>query len=62
MLKQEPRLEAMTLYEYLVEKYLGQYEPTLRTVQRRVQVWKALYGDPKEVIFEISHPYMCIST
>jgi hypothetical protein len=55
MLKAEPRLEAMTLYEYLVEKYPGQYEPTLRTVQRRVQAWKALYGDPKEVMFEIRH-------
>jgi hypothetical protein len=55
MLKQEPRLEAMTLYEYLVEKYPGQYEQTLRTVQRRVQAWKALYGDPKEVMFEIRH-------
>jgi hypothetical protein len=54
-LKQEPRLEAMTLYEYLVEKYPGQYEQTLRTVQRRVQAWKALYGDPKEVMFEIRH-------
>jgi hypothetical protein len=55
ILKQEPRLEAMTLYEYLVEKYPGQYEQTLRTVQRRVQAWKALYGDPKEVMFEIRH-------
>ena len=55
MLKQEPRLEAMTLYEYLVEKYPGQYEQTLRTVQRRVQTWKAVYGDPKEVMFEIRH-------
>jgi hypothetical protein len=55
MLQAEPRLEAMTLYEYLVEKYPGQYEQTLRTVQRRVQAWKALYGDPKEVRFEIRH-------
>jgi len=55
MLKREPRLEAMTLYEYLVAHYPGQYEQTLRTVQRRVQTWKALYGDPKEVMFEIRH-------
>lgn len=55
MLKREPRLEAMTLYEYLVDRYPGQYETTLRTVQRRVQTWKALHGDPKEVMFEIRH-------
>lgn len=55
MLKREPRLEAMTLYEYLVEKYPGQYESVLRTVQRRVQTWKAMHGDPKEVMFEIEH-------
>ncbi|WP_416670328.1 hypothetical protein [Egbenema bharatensis] len=55
MLKREPRLEATTLYEYLVERYPGEYESTLRTVQRRVQTWKALHGDPKEVMFEIRH-------
>lgn len=55
MLKREPRLEAMTLYEYLVEKYPGQYESVLRTVQRRVQTWKAIHGEPKEVMFEIRH-------
>lgn len=45
----------MTLYEYLIERYPGRYERTLRTIQRRVQTWKALYGDPKEVMFELRH-------
>ncbi|MBD0270122.1 MAG: IS21 family transposase, partial [Cyanobacteria bacterium Co-bin8] len=55
MLRREPRLEAMTLYEHLVEHYPGQYEQTLRTVQRRVQAWKAIYGEAQEVMFELQH-------
>ncbi len=55
MLRREPRLEPMTLFEYLVEKYPGEYESVLRTLQRRVQAWKAIYGDPKEVMFELRH-------
>ena len=31
MLRQEPRLQPMTLYEYLQEKYPGQYPQVLRT-------------------------------
>jgi hypothetical protein len=45
----------MTLYEYLLENYPGQYERVLRTLQRRVESWKAIYGDAKEVMFEIRH-------
>lgn len=55
MLAREPRLEATTLYEYLVEQHPGEYERTLRTVQRRVQEWKALHGEPQEVMFELRH-------
>jgi hypothetical protein len=55
MLRREPRLEPMTLYEYLLDKYPGQYERVLRTLQRRVESWKAIYGDAKEVMFEIRH-------
>nr|WP_225882702.1 IS21 family transposase [Pseudanabaena sp. PCC 7367] len=55
MLRREPRLEAMTLYEYLAEHYPGQYEQQLRTLQRRVQVWKSIHGKPQEVMFEIRH-------
>jgi hypothetical protein len=56
ILRREPRLEAMTLYEHLVKQYPGQYESVLRTVQRRVQAWKAIHGEPnKEVMFEIEH-------
>ena len=55
MLQREPRLEPMTLFEYLQETYPGQYEGVLRTVQRRVEQWKASQGKPKEVMFKIRH-------
>ncbi len=55
MLHRDPRLEPTTLYEYVVEKYPGQYESTLRTLQRRVDEWKVLHGAPKEVMFPLRH-------
>jgi hypothetical protein len=55
-LEREPKLEPMTLYEYLLEQYPGQYESVLRTLQRRVQEWKAAHGQAKEVMFEQEHP------
>ena len=55
MLTAEPRIEPMTLFEYLQETYPGEYEGVLRTVQRRVERWKAAQGKPKEVMFKIRH-------
>lgn len=55
MLVREPKLKAMTLFEYLQEKYPGQYPQVLRTLQRRVQTWKVLHGKTPEVMFEIRH-------
>ncbi len=55
MLQKEPKLEPTTLYEYLVGKYPGQYEQTLRTLQRRVDTWRTLNGESKEVMFELRH-------
>ena len=55
MLKREPRLKPMTLFEYLQDKYPGKYEKVLRTVQRRVKTWKALHGPAPEVMFELRH-------
>jgi hypothetical protein len=55
MLQREPRLEPMTLFEYLQETYPGKYEGILRTLQRRVEQWKAAQGKPKEVMFKIRH-------
>jgi hypothetical protein len=55
MLQREPKLEAMTLFEYLQDHYPGQYQSVLRTVQRRVSEWKAQHGVPPELMFELRH-------
>ena len=55
MLRREPRLKPMTLFEYLQEQYPGQYEQVLRTLQRRVSTWKALHGPAPEVMFMLRH-------
>ena len=55
MLKREPRLKPMTLFEYLQDTYPGEYPQVLRTLQRRVQTWKALHGPAPEVMFELRH-------
>ncbi len=55
MLKQEPKLKPMTLFEHLQDKYPGQYPQVLRTIQRRVQTWKVLHGPSPEVMFELRH-------
>jgi hypothetical protein len=55
MLKKEPRLKPMTLFEYVQDTYPGKYPNVLRTIQRRVQTWKALYGPSPEVMFELRH-------
>jgi hypothetical protein len=55
MLEREPRLEPTILFETLQELYPGQYDDKLRTVQRRVERWKAKHGKPKEVMFKIQH-------
>lgn len=55
MLRREPKLKPMTLFEHLQEKYPGQYGQVLRTLQRRVRTWKALYGPAPEVMLELRH-------
>ncbi len=55
MLRRDPRLKPMTLFEYLQVTYPGQYPQVLRTVQRRVRTWKALHGPSPEVMFELRH-------
>jgi hypothetical protein len=55
MLRREPRLKPMTLFEYLQDTYPGAYPQVLRTLQRRVQTWKALHGPAAEVMFELRH-------
>lgn len=52
LLEREPSLTGTTLLEYLEEQYPEHYDRrVLRTLQRRVKQWKALYGPEQEVIF-----------
>jgi len=55
MLRREPRLKPMTLFEYLEEQYPGKYPQVLRTLQRRVRTWKAMHGPAPEVMFMLRH-------
>ncbi len=57
-LEAEPRLKAKTLFEWLQEKYPGQYpHSTRRTFERRVAKWRSLKGPGKPVMFEqVHHP------
>lgn len=42
MLEQTPEPQPMTLFEYLQTRYPGKYDSSkLRTLQKRVQQWKA---------------------
>jgi len=51
-LTEAPGLEAKTLFEVLQRESPGRYaDGQLRTLQRRVKVWRALEGPPKEVYF-----------
>jgi hypothetical protein len=38
MLRREPRLKPMTLFEHLQDTHPGEYPQVLRTLQRRVQM------------------------
>ena len=56
LLEAHPHLEAITLLEALQERYPGGYpDELLRTLQRRVKHWRALYGRDKEVMFRQTH-------
>lgn len=51
-----PELEAKVLFEDLCERFPGRYqEGQLRTLQRRVKQWRAMYGPDKVLFFEQEH-------
>jgi hypothetical protein len=51
-----PGLEAKTLFEVLTRKYPGRFqEGQLRTLQRRIKIWRALEGPAREVFFSQVH-------
>ena len=51
-----PGLQAKTLFDDLQRRYPGRFaDGQLRTLQRRVKVWRALKGPAKEVFFPQQH-------
>ncbi len=56
MLETAPTLQPITLLEYLQTKYPDDCpDSLLRTLQRKVKKWRALYGPEKEVMFLQTH-------
>jgi len=61
MLERLPMLQPITILEYLQEKHVDKNgnplfpDHLLRTLQRRVKAWKAVYGPKKEVMFRQEH-------
>lgn len=52
LLEHDASLEAVTLFEYLCRTYPDQFqESQLRTLQRRLKVWRVQYGSQREVFF-----------
>jgi len=57
LLESDSALSAVTLLEELQRRYPGDYDSTvLRTLQRRVRQWRAVYGPEREVYFAQEHP------
>ena len=57
LLQTDARLNAVTLLEELQRRYLGQWDSrVLRTLQRRIRLWRAKYGVEREVYFAQEHP------
>lgn len=51
-----PELEGKALFEDLLERHPGEYEPgQIRTFQRKVREWRAQEGPPKEIFFAQVH-------
>ena len=56
MLDAAPELEAKALFEDLMGRRPGRYEPgQLRTLQRHIRCWRALQGPEREVFFAQDH-------
>ena len=56
LIKEEPKLEALTVFRELQRCHPGEFQDgQLRTFQRRVRVWRGLYGPDSEVFFPQIH-------
>ena len=57
LLQADARLNAVTLLEELQRRYPGQWDSgVLRTLQRRIRLWRARFGVEREVYFAQEHP------
>lgn len=56
ILRLDASVEAVTIFDHLCRKYEGQFQPShLRTLQRRIKVWRAQCGEPRELFFPQLH-------
>jgi hypothetical protein len=56
LLELNPGLQAKTLFQELQRRYPGRFQDgQLRTLQRKVKLWRVLEGPPKEVFFPQEH-------
>jgi hypothetical protein len=56
LLETSPSLEAKTIFQALQRDNSGMYQDSqVRTLQRKVKIWRATYGKPKEVFFPQQH-------
>ena len=57
LLQADVRLNAVTLLEELQRRYPGQWgHSVLRTLQRRIRIWRTQFGAEREVYFAQEHP------
>jgi transposase len=55
-LERDPALQAVTLFALLCAEHPGRYqEGQVRTLQRHMQLWRALHGPEQEVMFAQRH-------
>jgi hypothetical protein len=55
-IEESPGLEAKTLFEWLQREYPGRYgDGQIRTLQRRIKLWRATEGPAQEVYFGQKH-------
>ena len=56
LIKEESNLEALTVFQELQRRYPGKFQDgQLRTLQRRVRIWRGLHGPDVEVFFPQVH-------
>jgi len=55
-IEESPGLEAKTLFEWLQREYPGRFQDgQIRTLQRRIKLWRATEGPAQEVYFSQKH-------